>query len=222
VKCINKNKRFIKIPNNFFYSDGRLLNDIGGRNSFVLYCLITIRKNINDYTYLSIKEMNDLIYLDKNATRGYKKIRISLKLLRENGLIDFLDTDIDKDVVKLKWINLFPEKSNSGWIKFTYNDFDIFEVVGVDFYCVMWLLRMYTNHETKTSFIAISDIARLMSCKTVQIQRAVDFFEYAGLFKVKRGEYYKPKGFESDRAIKRNNNYKYTEDIEWILELNNY
>lgn len=166
--------------------------------------------------------MNDLIYLDKNAPRGYTKTRESLKLLKKNCLIDFVDSDLNKDVVRIKWINLFPDKTNNGWVKFEYNDFDIFEAVGVDFYCVMWLLRMYINHETGTSFVAISDIGKFIGCKTIQVQRAVDFFEYAGLFEVKRGEYYRPKGFESDRAIRRNNSYKYTGDMEWILGLNNY
>lgn len=185
----------------------------------MLYCLITIRKNINDITYLSVKEINDLIFLDKNVTRGYKNIKTSLYKLKEKGLINFTDSEIDKDIIKIEWINLFPNTSDNGWIKFEYKDFDIFEVVGVDFYCIMWLLRMFTNHETKTSFVAIKDITKFIGCKTLQVQRAVDLFEYAGLFEVKRGQYYKPDGFESERAIKRNNSYKYTGNINFILGL---
>lgn len=166
--------------------------------------------------------MNDLIFLDKNVTRGYKNIRDSLHLLKKNGLIDYVDNDIGKDIVKIEWVNLFPERINGGWIKFEYNDFDIFEIVGVDFYCVMWLLRMYTNHGTKTSFVAIKDITKIIGCKTSQVQRSIDLFEYAGLFEVKRGQYHRPDGFESEKAIKWNNSYKYIGDIDFILGLNKY
>lgn len=214
-----KNNRFIKIPNNFFYENAMLYRAIGGKYSFVLYCLIVIRKNINNHTYISIDEINDLIYSDKNKTRGRKKVKESLQLLKANGLIDFLDSDLVRDVIKIEWINLFPKKSDSGWIKFEYNDFDIFDVVGVDFYCVMWVLRMYTNHQTNTSFLQIKDIAKLVGCRAIQVSRAIDLFEYAGLFEVKRGElsYIDWLG----EWKKNNNSYKYIGDTEWILNFDN-
>lgn len=163
--------------------------------------------------------MNDIIYKDKNKYRGSKKVEQDLKLLERAGLIKIVEINTDCKVYTIKWNNLFPEKSDGNWIKFMYNDFDIFNIVGVNFYCVMWLMRMYTNYKTKTSFIPIEDMAKLIKCKTIEVQRAVDFFEYVGLFTVQRGAYHKPEGV--DRAIKCNNSYKYTSDIEYILTLKN-
>ena len=209
------NNRFIKIPNNFFYENSKLYNAIGGKYSFVLYCLITIRKNINDDVYLSIAEMNNLIYLDKNESRGRTKVRKSLQLIKDNKLIDFDEDNLHNDVVKIKWINLFPNRSDGGWIRFEYNDFDVFEIIGVDFYCIMWILRMYTYYETNTAFLQIKDIARLVGCKTIQVSRAIDLFEYTGLFEVKRGDWEHIEW--AGEWKKKNNSYRYTGNIEYLL-----
>lgn len=222
VIIVVENNRFIKIPNNFFYNNGEILSNIGGKNSFVLYCLLTIRKNINNNIHLSIREMNDFIFLDKNTSRGCKKVRKSLKLLKSAGFIDFFDSDLSKDIVKIRWINLFPNKDDSGWIKFKYNDFDIFEIVGVDIYCVMWLLRMHINYKTKTSFLSISHMRDILKCQTISIQRSIELLEYSGLFKVERGGYHESKTNEFGNRIKKNNTYRYAYDTKWLLKLNTF
>ena len=58
---VENNQIYARIPNNFFYNDAELLNSIGGRNSFVLYCLIVSMKNMNDEVYINIKEINNIL-----------------------------------------------------------------------------------------------------------------------------------------------------------------
>lgn len=213
-----KDKLFIKIPNDFFYDDGGKLENIGGRNSFVLYCLITIRKNINNHTYLTIKEIDNILQIDKNIHRSKKIIINCLQLLKKYELINFninIKDVNNTDSIKIEWINLFPNKDDFGWIKFYADDFDIFDKVGIILYCTMWILRMYKNHESNTSFIAINDISSILKCRTKKVQYSIDLFEYTNLFDIIRGNYYYNEGY--GRNIKKNNEYKYTGNIDVLM-----
>ena len=211
-------KLFIKIPNDFFYDGGKKLENIGGRNSFALYCLITIRKNINNHTYLTIKEIDNILQIDKNIHRSKKVIINCLQLLKKHGLINF-NTNIkdinNTDSIKIEWINLFPNKDDFGWIKFYADDFDIFDKIGIIPYCTMWVLRMYENHESNTSFIAINDISSILKCRTEKVQYSIGLFEYTNLFDIIRGNYYYNESY--GRNIKKNNEYKYTGNIDMLM-----
>lgn len=220
LNIINDNKVFAKIPNDFFYNDGRVLNNIGGRDSFLIYCLLTSRKNMNDEVYISIKEMVNLFQFEKNISRSKARITKFFLLLKENGYVNF-DINIENininEIIKIEWISLFPKLGGKGWIKFYADDFLLHSKIGNIPYVVMWILRMYVNHQTKTSFIAINDMAAILKCDINKVQNAVNLFRTSNLFEVIGGDYYYHP--EVGRKIKMNNQYKYTNEIDNLLNM---
>ena len=217
---INNSKMFAKIPNDFFYNGGEILNRIGGRDGFLIYCLLTSRKTMNDDVYISTKEMVNVLQLEKNVSRSKLRITKSLLKLKENKYIkfniDLKNTSIN-EVIKIKWIELFPKLGGKGWNKFCADDFEIYEKIGNIPYMVMWVLRMYVNHETKTSFISIADMTDILKCDRNKVQNAVNLFKTSRLFNITGGEYY----YHPDLGIKirKNNEYTYTGNIDVILSM---
>lgn len=213
-------KLFAKIPNNFFYEDGELLDKIGGRNSFALYCLITSRKNMDNKMYITIQEINRVLMVNKNITRAKKRIVEYLSLLKEQELISYnfkVKEVRNNDFIELEWINNFPKREDSGWVAFYADDIDILYSIGTNFYVVHWILRMYINYEKKVSFASIRYMASIMKCRTVVVQSAVDLFDYSGLFEISRGEYYY--NHDLKRKVRNNNEYRYTDEKDWVLKL---
>lgn len=212
---------YTRIPNDFFYNDGKILNEIGGKDSFVLYCLIVSRKSMNDEVHITIKEINNILKLYKNMTRARAIIINYLKLLKQNKLIDY-NMDIDSvgnnDYILLKLINRFPIRDDYGWIKFYANDFKVHSKIGNVPYCVMWILRMHMHFEKKISFISITDITSILKCNRTKVQNSIDLFDATELFEVIKGDYYF--NVEYGRRIKMNNSYKYTSNIDTLINKN--
>ena len=174
-------------------------------------------------TYITMQEINKILDLDKNTTRARKLILNYLKLQKAESLIDYTfaeDNIRNNTFIEVEWINNFPNKNDSGWMTFYSDDFEILYSIGVDFYVVHWVLRMYVNHEKGFSYISIKDIASILTCRTVAVQNAIDLFDYSGLFKIKRGEYYY--NYDMKRMAKNNNEYKYTSEKNWILKLGRF
>lgn len=217
---INNSKDFAKIPNDFFYNGGEILNKIGGRDSFLIYCLLTSRKNMNDDIYISIKEMINIFQFEKNVSRSKIYIIGLLLQLVENKYIDiYVDLrNINiNEIIQIKWIKLFPKLGGKGWIKFYADDFEIHKKVGNIPYLVMWILRMYVNHQTKTSFLSVTDMTNILRCDRNKVQNAINLFKLSGLFYVSGGEYYY--NSELDMKIRRNNEYKYSGNIEVLSSM---
>lgn len=216
---VENNQIYARIPNNFFYNDAELLSSIGGRNSFVLYCLIVSMKNMNDEVYINIKEINNILNIHTVMSKARLEIVKYLNLLQRQELLkltDNLDTISNSQFITIKWINKFPNKNNYGWAKFYADDFKIHNKIGNVAYCVMWVLRMYAHHEKKVSFISITDITSILKCDRVKVQSSINLFDVAGLFDVVKGEYYYHEVY--GRRIKMNNSYKYLNDINSILD----
>lgn len=173
---------------------------------------------MNDDVYISYKEINDILQFNKNIYRSKPIMIDALNVLKNNNLIDFTEevTDVNNNiVVKFKWIKQFPNYGGVGWIKFYADDFEIHSKIGNVPYLVMWLLRMYKNHETDSSFIAITDITSILECSRNKVQNSISLFKEYGLFEVVTGRYYK--NDELGRYIRKNNDYKYTEYIDGVL-----
>ena len=217
---IKNEKLFAKIPNNFFYKKGKLLDEIGGRNSFALYCLIVSSKNMGNKMRITIREINKVLSISKNITDARNRILNYLDLLKNQKLISYnfnVKETKNNDFIEIEWIDSFPEKKDSGWVAFYSNDFDILHSIGTDFYVLHWILRMYVHHEKNVSFVSIKHMSSIMKCRTVVVQNAVDLFGYSGLFEITRSEYYY--NHELKRKMKNNNEYKYTNEKDWILKL---
>lgn len=213
-------KEFTKIPNNFFYKNGEILNLIGGRDSFVLYCLLTSRKCMSNKIYISLKEIIGILELEKHIHRSKTRIVNSLKLLKQEGYIDFkydLDGIRNDEALIFNWTPLFPKLGGVGWVKFYEDDFEIHSKIGNTSYIIMWMLRMYTNFNTKTSYLSITDMSEILSCNRNNVQNTVHLFKLTGLFDVIEGEYY----FHEQLAMKirRNNEYKYIGEIDTLLNM---
>lgn len=217
---INNKKNFAKIPNDIFYNGGNILHGIGGRDGFLIYCLLTSRKSMSNTNYISIKEISNVIQFEKNISRSKNRIVKSLLLLKECNYVDFQE-DVKKlkinETVRIEWIEQFPRLGGEGWIKFVEDDFEVYEKIGGIAYCVMWILRMYKNYKTKTSYISISDITDILGCDRNKVQNAVNLFKTTGLFNIINGEYYHHEGL--GRSIRQNNSYEYTNNIESILSM---
>ena len=218
---INDEGIYARIPNDFFYNDGKLLQEIGGRDSFILYCLLVSRKSMSHEIYISFKEINNTLKLHRNTTKARVNITNNLRLLKQNNLIDY-DVDIDNvgsnDCMVIKWMNKFPTKDDFGWVKFYADDFKIHNKIGDVPYCVMWILRMYIHFEKGVSFISITDITAILKCDRMKVQNSIDLFGAIELFEVIKGEYYF--NVEYGRRIKMNNSYKYTGNIDVLLKTN--
>lgn len=211
---------FAKIPNNFFYKEGELLEKIGGRNSFALYCLIVSRKNMSNKMYITIREINRVLSISKNITDARNRILKYLSLLKGQKLIGYnfnINETKNNDFIEIEWIDNFPDKKDSGWVAFYHDDFDILYSIGTDFYTLHWILRMYVHHEKSVSFVSIKHMSSIMRCRTTTVQNAVDLFGYSELFKITRSEYYY--NHELKRKMKNNNEYRYTNEKDWILRL---
>ena len=217
---IKNEKLFAKIPNSFFYKEGKLLKEIGGRNSFALYCLIVSSKNMGNKMRITIREINRVLSISKNITDARNRILNYLDLLRDQKLICYnfnAKEAKNNDFIEIEWIDNFPRKKDSGWVAFYSDDFDILYSIGTDFYTIHWILRMHVHHEKNVSFVSIKHMSSIMKCRTVVVQNAVDLFGYSGLFEITRSEYYY--NHELKRKMKNNNEYKYTNEKDWILKL---
>lgn len=213
-----ENKNYARIPNYFFYDEGSFLKAIGGRDSFVLYCLITSRKGMNDKVYISIRQINEVIKISNNITYARNKIMNYLENLQEYNLISFefdIDSINNNDTMCIKWNDLF--KDSNGWIAFYPDDFEIQHKIGNIPYCTMWMLRMYINNNTGTSYPSIRDIAKTLKCDIIKVQNSIDLFSKAELFQIQRGNYYYNKSLE--RFIRMNNEYIYTGNIDKLLDM---
>lgn len=214
---VQDEKIFEKISNNFFY-DNPIRKERNWRNALLIYFLFTSRKNMNNDVYISYKEINDIFQFNKNIYRSKPIIINSLHILKNNNLIDFSEDILDANnstIIKFKWIKQFPNYGGIGWTKFYADDFEIHSKIGNIPYLVMWVLRMYRNHETNTSFIAITDITSILECNRNKVQNAIIMFKKYGVFEVTVGEYYYNDDLE--KYIRRNNEYRYTEQIEEVL-----
>lgn len=213
-----KSKFYARISNEFYYYDGKLLKEIGGRNSFVLYCLITSRKNMANKTYISYREINNVLQLDKNITRSRKSIIEFLELQKKNKLINFHNSIKEAkqdDFICIEWLDLF--ENDVGWTAFYPEDFEVHSRVGNIAYNIMWVLRMFTNNKSDTSYLSIDSISKILMCDIIKVQNSIDLFDKAGLFEVKRGEY---ETNPVDKTImRRNNEYKYTGNIDNLLSM---
>lgn len=219
---MSKNERqFAKIHNNFFY-DNAIRENKNWRNSLLIYFLFTSRKNMNNDIYISYKEISDVLQFNKNIYRSKPIILDSLKILRDAKLIDFDNSILEEGnnkIIKFKWVEQFPSFGGIGWTKFYADDFEIHSKVGNIPYLVMWILRMYTNNETKTSFISMTDITSILECDRNKVQNSINLFRKYGLFKVISGRIYYNESL--DKNIKRNNEYRYSGDISGILHADN-
>lgn len=215
-----KVKEFTKIPNNFFYNNGEILNLIGGRDSFVLYCLLTSRKCMSNKVYISLKEIIRILELEKHVNRSKTRIINSLALLKKEGYIDF-EYDLGKirsdEVLIFTWIPLFPKLGGVGWVKFYEDDFEIHSKIGNTSYVIMWMLRMYVNFETKTSYLSITDMSEILSCNRNNVQNTVHLFKISGLFDIIEGKYYFHE--QLGMKIRLNNEYKYNGEIDRLLDM---
>lgn len=214
-----ESKFYARIPNNFFYYDGELLKEIGGRNSFTLYCLLISRKNMANEAYITYRGINDVLKLSKNITRSRKSIIEFLELQRKSKLIDFSDDIKDAkhdEFICIEWLDLFD--NDVGWTTFYPEDFNIHSKIGNLTYNVMWVLRMFTNYKSNTSYLSIHSISEILMCDIVRVQNSIDLFDKSGLFKVKRGEYeINP---VSKTTMRRNNEYKYTGKTNVLFNMN--
>lgn len=211
---------YARIPNYFFYNKGEFLKCIGGRNSFVLYCLLTSRKGMNDKVYINIKQINEVIRVSNNITYAKDLILKYLEKLEEYGLISFhfdIDNVKTNDTLCIEWNDLFDNAN--GWIPFYYNDFEIQYKIGNIPYCVMWMIRMYTNNNSETSYPSIRQIADTLRCDIVKVQNSIDLFDKTGVFKITRGRLYYNE--EEKKTMKKNNEYIYTGNIDGVLSMDN-
>ncbi|MGJ0846559.1 hypothetical protein ACR77J_07715 [Tissierella praeacuta] len=210
---------FEKIPNNFFY-DNPIREKQNWRNALLIYFLFTSRKNMNNDIYMSYKEINDILQFNKNIYRSKPIIANSLNILKEYGLLGLPNDLVEANnnlIIKFKWVEQFPSYGGKGWTKFYADDFELHSKIGNIPYLVMWVLRMYTNHATTTSFISISDITSILECDRNKVQNAINLFKKYQLFEVITGDYYFHE--ELGKNIKQNNEYKYTKNIEGILSV---
>lgn len=215
-----KVKSFAKIPNDFFYKNGEILNSIGGRDSFVLYCFLTSRKCMNDKIFVSLREIIRVLELEKSVQRSKERIINSLVLLNKEGYIEFegnLEGTRNDESLVFQWIALFPKMGGKGWTFFYEDDFEIHRKISNTAYVVMWVLRMYTNFKTKTSFISITDMYSILQCNRNNIQNSIHLLELSGVFEVTRGDYYKHEAFEN--KIRPNSEYKYTGELDKLLNM---
>lgn len=218
MECANEIGLFAKIPNDFFYEEGKRLEEIGGRHGFLVYCLITSRKAMNNKVYLSIKGITDVLNFGSNASRARLKVIEVLVKLRKDSLIAFNTAFEDlsaRDVFEIEWIDTFKKSNKSGWTKFYANDFELQYKMGDIAYLTMWVLRMHANHVTGYSFISVSKIAGILRCNINKVQNSIHLFQKTGLFEIVKGSYYTPEG--TNQRIRKNNQYKYTYNIENVL-----
>lgn len=215
----DKEKIFAKIPVNIFHNEGEVYKKIGGRNSFIIYALLTSRKTMADEVYISIKDIASIVKFDKNTSRSKKAIIKSLEQLRSESYIDF-DFDINckriDETFILKWILQF-KKGESGWTKFFAQDFKTFSKIGSLSYTTMWLLRMYKHYEKGYSYISMNDMASILETSKTKIQNITDLFKVSRLFLVERGDYYYNR--EQKKNLKLNNEYTYTANSEGLMKM---
>lgn len=210
---------FSKIPNNIWHSDGLVFQGMGGRDGFLLYAFITSRKGLDNKVYVTMNQLMDTLRLCSHKNRHKERLRKGLLALEAQ---DFLSVDDVmqgvNDTMVIDWEDKFDRKT-LGWTPFFAGDFELYERVGEIPYLIMWILRMFKNHKTKTSFVSISSMADLIECKRNSVQGAVNLFRDSGLFKVATGEYYHSKTV--GRRIRENNEYTYMGDREGIMSMSN-
>lgn len=200
----------IKIPNDFFYNGGRKIKKIGGEQGFALYCLITVLKNVNNNVYITTNGLNNLLRLDKNAFRGRKKVSELLLKLKVGKLIDFSGAipDSGNTFFTIKWINKFADKSTTGWTFFTGSDWSYFDELGITTYSVMWLIRMFTNHKSQTSFVSYRNMADILDKGVSSVISSVNELEDKGYIEVERSDGYFYNA-QIDKEVKLNNTYRW-------------
>ena len=200
-------KVFAKIPNNLFYNHDILIEK-GWRNSILIYFLLTSRKNMNNDVYITVKEINNIFSFNSNVTRAKDIVIHSLEILKKHNLISCQQINYSNgNTIKLKWNKLYPDYGGEGWTRFYADDFEMHKEIGNIPYLVMWVLRMYENHLTRTSFISITDITTILECNRNTVQDAINLFKEKKIFAITEGEYY----FNDDlqKNIRKNNQYKY-------------
>lgn len=210
---------FAKIPRDIFYNSQHKYKMIGRESGFVIYCLLTSRKSMNNKIHISLKDIIKTTQVDTNSTRARKKVVKVLNKLRSALFISYKE-DLSKiklsQIFVIRWIEQF-RNEKAGWIKFKANDFEIFQKIGAQAYTIMWLLRMYTNKDTKTSFIPAKAIAKILQYSYTTVFNTISLFEQAGLFEVSRGEYYYD--YKTERNVQMNNAYRYTGNTDTIMSL---
>lgn len=204
--------RFAKIPNNFFYNQGERLEKIGGKQSFNIYTLITHLKNMANQAYITLNEINRVLKIDKNNSRARVKIIDSLKMLKDDKLIDYNTEIIENakgnDFISISWINQYKSRTINGWIPQYENDFNYYIEVGEVGYLLMWIIRTHINNKTGTAFLSVRNMANILKISTKTIVDTITELEKIGCLKVIRHQdYYYNK--EYDRMIKLNNNYEW-------------
>lgn len=208
---------FSKIPTNIWDADGAKFRAMGGRDGFLIYSLITSRKGLDNKVYLTMNQIMEVLALCKNRDRHKARI---IKGLDELALEGYISVDDSRqkinDTMVIDWEDKFAQ-CNQGWRKFFANDFELYAVMGEIPYLTMWMLRMFENHRTGTSFLSLTTMADLLECRRNSVQNATNLFRETGLFEVKTGEYYYNRKY--GKKIRRNNEYRYTGNKEGILTM---
>lgn len=210
---------FARIPNDIFHNSGVELDKIGGRDSFLVYCLLVSRKNGLNQTYITLNQIMETLDLLKNKTRHRDKILQSLEHLVNEGYIK-IDGGIEASIHKtmqIEWVDQFVNSNNKGWIPFYYGDFELYHYIGAVPYLLMWLLRTYSNHKTDVSFVSISMMADILKCNRNAVQATIRLFRETGLFEVKTGDYYYSRRHR--KKIRQNNEYSYIGDTQTITSI---
>lgn len=214
-----KKNPYAKIPNDFFYNESKILNEIGGRDSFLIYCLFISRKTMMNRVHITLKDIIETLQLDKNISRSKKRIINSLELLHKKNYI-FCDDNLrcarSTNTMTFNLVDRFPNKE-TGWLPFYADDFELYSKIGATAYTLVWVLRMYRNHKTGNSFPSIKQLSETLSVSNTTVQNCLNLFSESNLFEISRGDYYYHPDLE--QYIKYHNTYKYNYNIENLLDM---
>lgn len=209
---------FSKIPNDMWSDEGKKFQAMGGKDGFLIYMYLTSTRARNDIIKVSVNGLMDELALCVNRHRHKIRILEGLGRLIEEGYI--IVDDINKGnntMMEITWVDLFKD-GQFGWVKFQASDFDLYPRIGGLPYMVMWMLRMYRNHKTGTSFLSVTEISdNLGGVSRNYIQGATNLFRETGLFDVEVGEYYYNR--DLGKKIRKRNEYRYIGNKEQILAM---
>lgn len=206
------NGSFARIPNDIFHNGGVELDKIGGRDGFLIYCLIVSRRNPLGHVHITLNQIMETLQLVKNKTRHKDKIVKGLQSLVGEGYIEVAGGVNDRvnTTMRIEWVDKFKKGNEKGWIPFYADDFELYQYLGAVPYLLMWLLRTHSSHKTGVSFVSISMMANILQCNRNAVQATIKLFKETGLFEIKTGDYYYSRRHR--KKIRQNNEYSYTGD----------
>lgn len=213
------NESFARIPNDFFHSGGVELEKIGGRDGFLIYCLVVSRRSPLNKAYITLNQIMESLQLLKNKTRHKEKVVVGLQHLVDEGHLQITGGIPDKvnETMQVQWVDRFEGGGGKGWTPFYANDFELYHYIGAVPYLLMWLLRTYSSHKTGVSFVSISMMASILKCNRNAVQATIRLFRETGLFEVKTGGYYYSRRHR--KKIRQNNEYLYIGSTETITAI---